>query len=76
MPHNDDTIDFLETTELLRGYPSDSPPARPAGGLNQHLTHLCGHSWLYQKTHEALWRQSVAHNPLPLTSFQPRIGKT
>lgn len=27
MPHDDDTIDFLETSELLRGDPGDFPSA-------------------------------------------------
>lgn len=69
MPHSDDTIDFLETSELLRGYPSDFPsPPYPSGGLNQTTPDSPLWTQLaFTKTHQALWRQSVAHNPPPLS---------
>lgn len=57
------TVDFLETSGVLRGYPSDpsSPLALyPAGGLNQTTPDSPLWTQLaFTKTHQALWRQLV-----------------
>lgn len=74
MPHDDDTIDFLETSGLLRGYP---PPSYPVGGLNQ--TTPDSPLWIqlaFTKTHQPLWRQSVAHNPSSLRPAPSRGSVT
>lgn len=77
MPHNDDTIDFLETSGLLRGYPSDLPPPYPAGGLNQKTPDSPLWTQLaFTKAHQAPWRQPVAHNPLPLSGSHSRFVNT
>lgn len=82
MLHNDDTTHFLETSELLRGYPSDPFPLLHLAGVplmvwfSQHLTHLCGHSWLLPKTIRLCGVSPLHTRALPFVWSQQRFGKT